>query len=274
MKWSESTNRVCSHFLCLRPSTAPCCFYVESSLCDRTHQTPSCLHSEPLAHSAMRHLHETELLSFSNTPAVSVLHSGCSLHLIWSPLSLVSHLVFRSSSLTPWISHWCESWDACSSRDVIPPDTTQYYNSLDSVPRWTRAGTTPLISLCVLSSPIMPDIECACSAASVVSDSLWPHGLKPTSSSVHGISQARILSGLPFPSLGSSWPGYRTWVFCISFFGGRVLYHWATWEDRQTLYCSQNVCWMKELSIQVNGKIFKGKIDVLTFLCSCTHKRS
>ena len=37
---------------------------------------------------------------------------------------------------------------------------------------------------------------------SVVSDSLWSHGLdcNPPGSSVHGIFQARIPNGLPFPS--------------------------------------------------------------------------
>ena len=36
----------------------------------------------------------------------------------------------------------------------------------------------------------------------VVPDSLQPDGLWPAGSSVHGILQARILSGLPFPSPG------------------------------------------------------------------------
>ena len=40
---------------------------------------------------------------------------------------------------------------------------------------------------------------------SVVSDSLWPHGLKPTMLSVHGISKARILEWVAlsyFPTQG------------------------------------------------------------------------
>ena len=36
----------------------------------------------------------------------------------------------------------------------------------------------------------------------VMSNSLQAHGLQPTRFSVHGISQARIWSGLPFPSPG------------------------------------------------------------------------
>ena len=38
---------------------------------------------------------------------------------------------------------------------------------------------------------------------SVLSDSLWPHRLWPPGSSVHGISQARILEGLLFPPPGN-----------------------------------------------------------------------
>ena len=37
---------------------------------------------------------------------------------------------------------------------------------------------------------------------SVMSDSLQPHGLYPSGSWVHGISQARILEWLPFPTPG------------------------------------------------------------------------
>ena len=52
---------------------------------------------------------------------------------------------------------------------------------------------------------------------SVVSDSLWPHKLSPTSSSVHGILQARILDWLAISfSRGSSW--CRDWcpVSCLA----------------------------------------------------------
>ena len=61
---------------------------------------------------------------------------------------------------------------------------------------------------------------------SVVSDSLWPHGLRPT----------RLLCPWDSPgkntwiaisfSRGSSRPRDWTWVACI---GGWVLYHWASW---------------------------------------------
>ena len=42
-------------------------------------------------------------------------------------------------------------------------------------------------------------------SCSVMSDSLQAHGLKPAGLlSVHGILQARLLEGLPFPSPGES----------------------------------------------------------------------
>ena len=47
-------------------------------------------------------------------------------------------------------------------------------------------------------------------------------------SSVHGISQVRILEWVAISfSGGSSWPRDRTWVSCI---GRQILYHWATRE--------------------------------------------
>ena len=59
---------------------------------------------------------------------------------------------------------------------------------------------------------------------SVVSDSLWPHGLKPTTSSVHGIPQARILEWVAISSSrGSSWPRDWTSVSCTSCIERQIL---------------------------------------------------
>ena len=52
-------------------------------------------------------------------------------------------------------------------------------------------------------------------------------------SSVHGISQARILECVAISfSRGSSWT--RNWI-CISWIGRQILYHWATWEVQCSL---------------------------------------
>ena len=55
----------------------------------------------------------------------------------------------------------------------------------------------------------------------------------PPGSSVHGISQARILEWVVIPfSRGSSWLRDRTRVSCV---GRQILYHWATREAHQPL---------------------------------------
>ena len=65
-----------------------------------------------------------------------------------------------------------------------------------------------------------------CVHCTVLSDSLWPHGLySPPGSSVHGIFWARILE-----QVAISWPRNRThlpWVSCIS---RQILYYCVTWE--------------------------------------------
>ena len=63
-------------------------------------------------------------------------------------------------------------------------------------------------------------------SSSVMSDSLRPVNCSPPGSSVHGISQARILEWVVMPSSRrSSQPKDQTCVSCI---GRRILYHWAT----------------------------------------------
>ena len=63
---------------------------------------------------------------------------------------------------------------------------------------------------------------------SVVSNSLWPHGLK---SSCPWDSPGKKTRRLPFPSPGSlPEPAYRNCVSCSSCIGRQILYHWATWE--------------------------------------------
>ena len=61
-----------------------------------------------------------------------------------------------------------------------------------------------------------------------MSDSLWPHGCSLPASSVHGISQARMLEWVAIASSRrSSWPRDGN---CISCIGSLILYHWATRE--------------------------------------------
>ena len=58
---------------------------------------------------------------------------------------------------------------------------------------------------------------------------LRPHGLYPPGSSIHGISQARILRWVAISfSRGSSQPRDQTHI------GRQVLYHWVTWKAQNT----------------------------------------
>ena len=58
-----------------------------------------------------------------------------------------------------------------------------------------------------------------------------PMNCNPPGSSVHAILQARILEWVATASSRISSPLRNwTWVSCISCFGRRILYHWATWK--------------------------------------------
>ena len=60
----------------------------------------------------------------------------------------------------------------------------------------------------------------------------------PPDSSVHGISQTRILEWVPISSFReSSWPRDRTHVSCI---GRWVLYRWATWASHINIHADVN----------------------------------
>ena len=57
-----------------------------------------------------------------------------------------------------------------------------------------------------------------------------------TGSSIHGISQARILEQVAISSSSGSFRlRDQTGVSCISCIGRRILYHYATWEDLSPL---------------------------------------
>ena len=89
-------------------------------------------------------------------------------------------------------------------------------------------------NLSIIISPILPQMmllvfSCCCC---LVACCVWPFcesmGCSPPGSSVHGISQARILEWVAISfSRGSSW--FRDWteVACI---GRWILYHWAIRE--------------------------------------------
>ena len=61
-------------------------------------------------------------------------------------------------------------------------------------------------------------------------------------SSIHGISQARILEWVAISSCRvSSWPRDWTWVSSVSCIGRQILYHCATWEALPLSYKPQEI---------------------------------
>ena len=83
----------------------------------------------------------------------------------------------------------------------------------------------------------------------------------PPGSSVHGISQARILEWVAiFFSRGSSQPRDRTWVFNISCISRWVLYHWATRKARCMCLEKKNVkCCLVSSTLRLRSKENRNK---------------
>ena len=76
------------------------------------------------------------------------------------------------------------------------------------------------------------EIFCMCAQSCPTLTTTWtPWTVTPPGSSVHGISQARILEWVAISfSRGSSEPRDPTHVPGNSYTGKQILYHWATWE--------------------------------------------
>ena len=67
------------------------------------------------------------------------------------------------------------------------------------------------------------------------SQSCDPMDCSPPGSSVHGISQTRILQWVAIPfSRESSQPRDGTHISCVSCIGRQILYHCATWEAQRS----------------------------------------
>ena len=82
------------------------------------------------------------------------------------------------------------------------------------------------------SPKIKQQLQSESVSRSVVSDFLWHMDCSPPGSSVHGISQAKILECVVIPfSRGSSWPRAQIQVSCIA---GRFFTIWATREAQGT----------------------------------------
>ena len=81
---------------------------------------------------------------------------------------------------------------------------------------------------------------CTCWIASVVSNSLQPHGLRPSGSPIHEILQARILEWVAMTfSRGSSQPGMEPSSLKSPALAGRFLTTSTTWEALNFNYSIQ-----------------------------------
>ena len=84
----------------------------------------------------------------------------------------------------------------------------------------------------ILNLVLLPSVHnyCRCLIAKLCSALCDPMDHSPPGSSVHGITQARILKWVATSySRGSSWP---TDQICVSCIGRQIHYHWATWEAK------------------------------------------
>ena len=134
------------------------------------------------------------------------------------------------------------------------PHGLQYLNSLTK--DWTRATAVKIQSPNHWTTTEFPykffslQAECSYLASSQLvmhtcCVSSWdPMGCSLPGSSVHGISQARILEWVAISSTrGSSWPRDLTGVPCVSGIGIQVLYH------QRHLGCAIGKDWFNSVSM-------------------------
>ena len=116
-------------------------------------------------------------------------------------------------------------------------------------------GLLSLLRVCTCDKREMSRSLCmyVCVNCSVVSNSLWPHGLQPTRLLCHGVLQARIPEWVAIPfSRESSQSRDWTWDSCIA---GRFFTIWVTWEAQE-----QGILYIKDVLVlslwlnQENGK--------------------
>ena len=137
-----------------------------------------------------------------------------------------------------WFGFWSEIPLSDSSaheimhiKTVTTAAPTTFFESLLCLERFTEC------LMCIISfscswqpnvvGPCLASLICVCVLShSVVSDSLWPHGLKPVRL-LHPWDSPGKNTGVCCLALlqGSSWPRDQTHICCIDRW---ILYHWAT----------------------------------------------
>ena len=120
-----------------------------------------------------------------------------------------------------------------------PPNDLKHGRRVGARTKWFPMGLS-LLTMCV-DSWVTTEFKCVFGllsfyfivcVCSVASDPLGPCGLYSLpGSSVHGISQSRILEGVAHSyTRGSSQPRNQTHNSCISCIGRQFLYHYSIWE--------------------------------------------
>ena len=129
------------------------------------------------------------------------------------------------------IPGWGDTWDGfkwlCFFREPTKKKFINFY--------WRIVALQCCVSFCYTAKWIIYTCVCVCVCA-VMSDSAIPSiDCSPPGSSVHGMSQARILECAAISSYrGSSWSRDWTRVSCVSCTGKRILYHCAAWRATYT----------------------------------------
>ena len=137
---------------------------------------------------------------------------------MWSELPLAR----RAARLSPGSGN--RAWDTCSNQqnwiEVMCPRDLCW----NSVAKNEGAGVKTTHPPSVPTKAMVPNPQRVCSVARSCPTLYDPTACSPPVSSVHGISQARTQSGLPFPPPGDlpDRPRARSQVSCI---GRWILYH-------------------------------------------------
>ena len=129
------------------------------------------------------------------------------------------------------IPGWGDSWDGlkwlCFFHEPMKKQIHQYLLE--------NCCFTRLCLLLLQAKRIICVCVCVCvCACACVGSRVWlcdPIDCSPPGSSVHGMSQARILEWAALSSYrGSSWSRDWTHVSWVSFTGSWILYHCTTWQ--------------------------------------------
>ena len=177
------------------------------------------------------------LLLPSIFPSIRVFSNESALHIRWPKYWSFSFNISPSNEHPGLVSFKMDWWDLLAVQGTLK-NLLQHHSSKASIllcsvffivqlshPYMTTGKTTALTRW-TFGDPILYVCCCCCLVTKSCPTLRDPMNCSLPGSSIHGISQARILEWVAiFFSRGSSWP--RDWIH-ISCFGRQNLYHWAT----------------------------------------------